>query len=204
MEKCVVFSLAISMACTKTITEARFFGDYDSMGSSGLHYQTMSFEDNFATHSSHLDPFGGTGGPLQNVRMGNFGGISGRFRSVTGRFRRGRGGKHDKINKIDKSTKYDTHSNNKKGDEAPTESIPEMDKTESALLHARDEKKKIKEAQRIFIDRLSLTTFQHLRSDAKRESKSLQGNPWAMQKGKNENEDGNENENEIAEEEAQE
>lgn len=177
------------------ITEARFFGDYgDSFSSTSLHYQTMPIGDSNASYGSNMDPFGGTGGPLQNVGVGSFG----RFSGFSQRFFRRRGGKRENTKKDDKSEKRDRDWARRKEDEP--DSIPGMDKAESDLFEANelsDELMKKKRAERLFIDKLSLSTFQHLRSDAKRESKSLQQNPWAMEKENKDNEkEASENEKE--------
>lgn len=112
MKKCVVFSFALSIAFMTVLTEANFFGDYDSVGSSGSHHQTIPFigDHNSNQQRSHYDAFDGDDDDsFQNVRVGGFGhGSSGRKR----------GSSHSKSesskkNERESSKKNDDDSSNK-------------------------------------------------------------------------------------------
>lgn len=184
MGKFVFFSLAISIARMIVLGEARFFGDYDSIGSSGLHYQTMSHGGNYAPHRSDL--FGGGVGssgnsdaPLQISRIGGFGCSHRLFRSrasgdgngggTSGNGRRGRGGKDGKRGESKKSTKS---SAAKEKDEPSTdEPSTGIDSSESKVVQFNDLKKLKKEEDVQFNERfknahgMSVQEFQGLMAE---------------------------------------
>lgn len=110
MKKFVVFSLTLSIACMVVITEANFFGDYDSVdprGSSGSHHQTISFfgDQNSYQQRPYYNTFGGDDDSFQNIRVGG----SGHGRSFGGRKRGGHG--------KSESSKTNEHETLKKNDD---------------------------------------------------------------------------------------
>lgn len=53
-EKLVVVLFVTTFTCMAVTIEANFFGDYDSVGSSNSHYQTMAFDGSHSPHQSNL------------------------------------------------------------------------------------------------------------------------------------------------------
>lgn len=183
MEKLVFVTLAITIASMIVNVDAGFFGDYDSIGSSGSPFQTISLGDNYAPHRSNVNMFGGGGGGafgssgfgggnsdalLQNVHIRSFGlsrphGMSGG--SGNGRRNRGKKGK--------KSEKGDEDSTKKKEDDV----IETTDKSKS------DAKKKQKDEALEWGKPISSVEYMELTAKVEKEWKKLQERQWeTMQK----------------------
>lgn len=183
MGKLVLFSLSISIACMIAIVDANFFGDYDSIGSSGSHYQSIG--DGYAPHRSNFDAFGGDG-PLQNVHMGGFGRIGGSSHRLSrprgsgggsGSGRGGRGGTGDKGKR--------SKGSNKKKEETDSSG---MDSSEGNVIQFSDLVKNKKGEHAKYEERfqnihgVSLQQFHLLKEEVRAGLSTVQGKDFTAKK----------------------